>query len=1429
MHIELQRTFGPYTEPQVDDEDVDWHQYFSSNRRRLSWNDLHPNRVTVVLGEAGIGKTVELQLQAKRMRAAGQYAFFLPLNILDTPTNWELALDDALPSFSAWLNSSEDGFFFLDAVDEARLQTHADFKRAILVVRAVLAPNIANAKIVISSRVTDWTVPDVQTTVATHLLEPINQAIARERARILASDAGGSLEQAGAQLLVAAEENAVRETLDAGRAELLVVTLDALSKEDAHRCARCFKLEDEDGFWSALQEGDYEFMASRPLDLQWMVRLWNQRRVLGTYAELIEASIIERLREPNDLYHHAKRSLAESKLREGAAELAAAMEFGGAPFIAVRQTGAIAGRILDAFTVLRTWRPDEVQLLLATAIFDEASFDRVKFHHRSVREYLAAQWVNDRLTQGVPLGRLEPLFAGRPNGELTLIPSRRPVLAWLAAINVRARAWVISMFPEILLHEGDPQSWDQHSADLAFNAIIRATETRPRIRRWYQSSGEYLRISRALSPGHLAAVLGDTGASLQARSIAYRLARHGKLKDCANAAFGIYRDKTRFTWETTAALSILEEVGTFAHREEVLADIESGTLATNELIAAALPCVPWPTFSPIRLAAIFNRTQSEGEYGTGPMAEAIRRDILPKTDLASTTLLLQAVLASLPKPEPGQTFERFPPENQPQRAWLLHVLPLCFLRALELSKDVDVISLPTFLGAAEQIATLRYSGFVDRDDLHRVKSAIILIPELRWSIAAVISQIVDIQHPADRLVWDDASIVTFGTDDLPELIQRSQQATLPLAEQDLWFKVGVEVAIRLGTGRARAAALRALSGPIEGTRATWAFKRFNEWHAGGRTRRKWEFEERIRKETLEDERALAMSKFIAKREIVADGSDFGSLRELLFRAHRGSAWNDNVGVDLELVASQFGRDIAELFGTGLRAYWKRTTPPNPSNYPNGGVPWEALAGLSGVTLTVGGHSDFSSLTSEDVFSAAQLAVWALPGPPPWFEPMYNVWSRDVETALNPWVIDELKAEQPGTGNRGAFALAMNCPPYIRRALITGTTSLVLDGAVKNGNCLKQLVPALFEDGLMSQVEFDTVCQSQLERVTSDPNGVSDLSWLQLWATGRPHAAWTWFKEHISTLETERCLQLQNFASAMANLQWIPQPWDSQAINLLLQIAEVLTLNGFSSTDDTGIDNVLYGPPAKRMFYAIARGFIGVRGTAGRNALLMLIANEADSGRRSDLLDNLHEHAEHEASAGQQWNLARLRKLHSAFDSAPQDEAQLYEQVLARLEEIRISLEEGPFSERKLFSADTPEKHLQLWLAAKFRDTQNRRFSVHREEEVDNDKKTDIQLSCRAGNVCVEIKPVDADRGYSANSLTDTLLTQIVGQYLKGNNSSRGILVLVQLDTKGWDIPGGAKKQPFEALVTYLERQAQEIKVASAGVNELTVFPMRCVI
>jgi len=156
MLIELQRTFGHYTEPQTDDDEVDWHRYFSSNPRRLRWEDLHQKRVSVILGEAGIGKTAELQLEAQRLNASGRFAFFVPLNALKAKDQWQMALGSAWSAFRAWQQSGEDAYFFLDAVDEARLHSHVDFAQALWVVREALLSNMSTVRIVLSSRMTDW-------------------------------------------------------------------------------------------------------------------------------------------------------------------------------------------------------------------------------------------------------------------------------------------------------------------------------------------------------------------------------------------------------------------------------------------------------------------------------------------------------------------------------------------------------------------------------------------------------------------------------------------------------------------------------------------------------------------------------------------------------------------------------------------------------------------------------------------------------------------------------------------------------------------------------------------------------------------------------------------------------------------------------------------------------------------------------------------------------------------------------------------------------------------------------------------------------------------------------------------------------------------------------------------------------------------------
>ena len=505
-------------------------------------------------------------------------------------------------------------------------------------------------------------------------------------------------------------------------------------------------------------------------------------------------------------------------------------------------------------------------------------------------------------------------------------------------------------------------------------------------------------------------------------------------------------------------------------------------------------------------------------------------------------------------------------------------------------------------------------------------------------------------------------------------------------------------------------------------------------------------------------------------------------------------------------------------------------PPNPSNFSNGQVPWSALVALAGVRLTLRSEAVITSLSATEVGNAAQLAVWELNGPPSWLEPLARTHSAAVNAALTAWVLAEAQSANPGNGVRGALEMALRCAPDVRKGLMAALVPLGVGGSIVRSDTHKAVIDALREDGLLPVATLTALCQSKLASSFGPTGRLAEMNWLRVWMEVDAQGGWAWFVRHVQALAGDVEPEVSSFAATVGDLKWLKVPLDSQTADVLLGIHTMLiTYPPAASSPSADADSHFYGPPLKRLREAIVNAFLAARGPIGHQGLVSLLAGYTDPTELNWMKGRVTEHASLDAEQAANRTAAELKAIGSPFQSEPRTEAQLYEQVLARLEELRKNLEEGPFSERDLFSPGIPEKFLQRWLAAKFRETQNRRFSVHREEEVDDDNMTDIQLSCPAGNVCVEIKPADSTRSYSANSLTDTLRTQIVGQYLRGTNSTRGILVLLQLDNKSWSIPGGATGQAFPALVSYLEIQAQAIKAVSDGVNELTVFGIRCVV
>ena len=100
--------------------------------------------------------------------------------------------------------------------------------------------------------------------------------------------------------------------------------------------------------------------------------------------------------------------------------------------------------VLEPAAILEDWTEGKRQALLRRALFDPATYGRVRFHHRSVQEYLAAQRLKALREKGMSTKALFRLLFGERYGVEVVFPSMRAIAAWLALWDDAVRRELIS-------------------------------------------------------------------------------------------------------------------------------------------------------------------------------------------------------------------------------------------------------------------------------------------------------------------------------------------------------------------------------------------------------------------------------------------------------------------------------------------------------------------------------------------------------------------------------------------------------------------------------------------------------------------------------------------------------------------------------------------------------------------------------------------------------------------------------------------------------------------------------------------------------------------------------------------------------------------------------------------------------------------------
>ena len=377
-YVELNRTFLDFG-GQGDEPDPDTLRMIAEmTGKRTDWDALLQSPYVVVLGEAGSGKTWEFQERARSLVASGKQAFFCRIEDLA-----EEGLEQALPKqddvgrFQSWLNSDDDAVFLLDSVDEARLKGYK-FDKPLRKLDRVLGGVLKRAHLVISCRASDWRGEADRDTIDAILPCAENSEI---------NDT-----QEGSHPLA--------EKKPTGRVR--VVQIAPLNRNQIATLSTALGVTNTDAFLRAIGEADAWHFAERPKDVEWLAEYWKVNGRFGTLTDLIEHNVSQKLKETN-LDRPKAHSLPLGEARIGTIILAAASTL-------CRKSALLlpdetidpdrAASALDPQDVLPDWPSENVDALLTRAIFDEATYGRVRFHHRSVTEYLTALWLKAGLDKG---------------------------------------------------------------------------------------------------------------------------------------------------------------------------------------------------------------------------------------------------------------------------------------------------------------------------------------------------------------------------------------------------------------------------------------------------------------------------------------------------------------------------------------------------------------------------------------------------------------------------------------------------------------------------------------------------------------------------------------------------------------------------------------------------------------------------------------------------------------------------------------------------------------------------------------------------------------------------------------------------------------------------------------------------------------------
>lgn len=1372
----------------------------------LGWNELLEEKLVIILGEPGSGKSWEIRHRCAATKAQSEYAFFVELERLV----WEPFHDVLSPEdqslFQQWKSSDKHARFFLDSVDEAKLRKQSDFHTALDRMRNEIgSAALERARIVISSRISEWR-PETDRQEVLSRFGSVGPQKQRER------------------------KSETTES-EPTAATLLIAQIEPLDRNRVRTFVEGRGLADPDKFVTALDTHSAWEFAGRPLDVLDLAEFWMANGRLGNLTEVIDNDVRVKLKETSQRLNTSV--LSEAKARHGAETLATATMLCQQQQFKVPDETFVAPKALNAMSCLPAeWQAEDVNALLTRALFDSATYGQVRFHHRRVVEYLAARWFSKRMEEGCPIRALEQVLFADSDGRRMLRRSLAPVTAWLCngndGWNEDIRSWVLEAAPEIHLEYGDAAALPLEYRRSLLKAWVQRNAGRKRV--WVRSSPDALRrLSDARLASDISELLVDDTTSVDVREELIQLVRFGDLTGCLPDLLAIITSPATPEGLKCYAMAAVRDIGTPESLREVWENIRQTPAISSRLCALACEALFPGAIGPQELVKLFRTTSNDSEKSI-ELPWGIEQHLNSLLPLHQSGMLL-AELNRLVQSEPHISGEEAPISQQ--FAWVIEIIPTVLAKLLS-SPALTEVECTDAAESLSLLGILRQSNHRHNSQVDTLDAATRKHPNARrsyfWRSVREWRNAGAPGAPYVHRFFSFGSVVQPAKSDIGWLIQDIESAAHQ-ADKEL----ALSIALQLSGGPERYHLRRACGTNVGLIALMRKFASDKRWAWFYRLR------QQLRSPVWRGHRWFAV-RLASQRRWQKAVSQAILYRHLdLLRTGKAIEWLANLCVEGEYCGSHWvpqswdgllakrGRIIAHAVKTGCKVSWRRYTPklPHEKTFPNQ-VDNRVIIGLAGLQAMISDNElTFETISDEDARLATRYAVNELNGFPNWLPTLAAIRPEPVAQALGDCVHGEWEYVADRQHTHDVLAdLAWEGGPVAR------LVQPIVLGKLRQGDPAHPAIlgfaislvlkVADFPDPILTEIAISRCRQSP---VHAESFAFWSAVCLQVDADRGVRVLEERTRECATADEVVlRICSLLN-GRYREHLPMISRPsfLSPSALRLLIPVV----YRHVRIVDD--IDRIgkgVFSPTARddaQDFRGSLLSRLAQSDDSSATALLRELLTEEILAPDYDWIRHLLDERIQKDVDLQAWDAADIRAFSIDYETDPKTDRDLFRIVLNRLCDIKHDIEKSDNSVREEVHRGSDEYVLRRWLARKLNDRSRQRFTIPQEAEIDQEQRPDLRAeNPRTAAVSIELKWAD---NWNIDQLFIGLETQLVGQYLRAHNSRHGIYVLATDGRKQHWRHNDGDRLTFPEVTALISSRAEELSAQRQGLDEVRVVGM----